>query len=89
MDRLHAERVNTYPYRSPTTRGRVGSRRERRVDVVDSGDPLHICIRLQHPRIAPPPVPVPQSHLAGGIEIHRRAMVKTLPTHRSHLHPNR
>ena len=39
MERLHAEWVNTYHYRSPTTRGRVGSRRERRVYVVDSGYP--------------------------------------------------
>ena len=77
MERLNAERANTYPYRSPTTRGRVGSRRERRVDVVDSGDPLHICIHLHHRRIAPPPVPVHQSHLVGGIETHRWAMVKT------------
>ena len=36
MERLSAERVNTYQNQSPTTRGRVGSRRERRVDVVDS-----------------------------------------------------
>ena len=82
---MHGERVNTYPYRSPTCRGRVGSRRERRLDVVDSGDPPHICIHLQHRRIAPPPVQVPQSHLVGGIETHQWAMVETLPTHRGYL----
>ena len=36
MERLTAERVNRYHDHSPTTRGRVGSRRERRVDVIDS-----------------------------------------------------
>ena len=36
MERLPAERVNTYHDQSPTTRGRVGSRRERSIDVVDS-----------------------------------------------------
>ena len=71
MERLPAERANTYHYRSPTARERVGSRREHRVDVVDSGDPPQICIRLQHRRIAPPPVPVSRSHPVGGIETHR------------------
>ena len=36
MEGLPAERVNTYQDQSPTPRGRVGSRRERRGDVVDS-----------------------------------------------------
>ena len=89
MERLHAERVNTYPYRSPTARWRVGSRRERRVDIVDSGYPPHICIRLQHRRKTPSPVSVPQSHLVGGIGTHRWAMVETLSTHRGYSHPNR
>ena len=44
MERLHAERVNTYHCGSPTTRGQVGSRCERRVDVADSGDPPHVSI---------------------------------------------
>ena len=57
MERLHAERVNTYHYRSPTTRERVGSRRERRVDVVNSGGPPH--------RITPPLAPVPRPHQVG------------------------
>ena len=60
MERLHAERVNTHHYRSPMTRGRVGGRCERRVDVVDRVGPPHIYIRLQHRRIAPPPAPVPR-----------------------------
>ena len=47
MERLHAERVNTYHYRSPTARERVDSHREHRVDVMDSGDPPQICTRLQ------------------------------------------
>ena len=89
MERLPAEWVNTYHYRSPTARGRVGSRHEHRVDVVDSGDPPHICIRLQHPRIAPSLAPVSQSHLVGGIEAHRWAMVESLPTRRGYSHPNR
>ena len=78
MQRLPAEWVNTYHYRSPTAQGRVGSRREHRVDVVDSGDPPHICTRLQHHRVAPPPVPVPQYHLVGGIKTHRWAMFESL-----------
>ena len=70
MERLYAERVNTYHYRTPTTRGRMASRRERRVDVVDSVvGPPHICIRLQHRRIAPPPPP-PPSPLDGQWLIH-------------------
>ena len=83
MERLPAERVNTYHYRCPMTRGRVGGRRERRVDVVDSGDPPHICIRLQHHRIALPLAPVSRPDQVGGIETHRWAMVETLPTHRA------
>ena len=75
MERLHAERANTYHGRSPTTLGRVGSRRDHRVDVVDSGGPPHICIRLQHRRIAPPLAPVPQPHQVGGIETHQWGMV--------------
>ena len=64
MERLPAECVNTYHYRSPT------------VWIVD----IHlICIRLQQHWIAPPPVPVPQSHLVGGIETHQWAMVESLP----------
>ena len=54
VERLHAERVNSYHYRSPTTRGRVDSRHERHVDAQHSGGPSHICIRLQHHRIALP-----------------------------------
>ena len=86
MERLHAERVNTYHYRAPTTRERVGSGREHRVDVVGSGGPFHICIRLQHRRIAPPLVPVPRPHQVEGIETHRWAMVET---HRGYSRPNR
>ena len=71
VERLPAERVNTYHDRPPTTRGRVGSHREHRVDVVDSGDPPHICIRLHHRQIAPTPVPVSRSHPVGGIETRR------------------
>ena len=71
MERLSAERANTYHYRSTTARVRVGSRREHRVNVVDSGDPSQISIRLQHRWIAAPPVPEHQSHLVGGIETHR------------------
>ena len=80
--------MNTYHCRSLGGEW-VASRRERRVDVVDSGDPSHIYIRLQHRRIAPPPVPVPRSYLVGGIETHRWAVVETLPTHRGYSHPNR
>ena len=80
VERMLAEWANTYHYQSPTARGRVGSRREHRVDVVDSGDPPQICIHLQHRRIAPPPLPVPLSHRVGGIETHRWAMVESLPT---------
>ena len=35
VERLPAERVNTYHDQSPTSRGRVGGRRQRRVDVVE------------------------------------------------------
>ena len=59
VERLPADRVNTYHDQSPTTRGRLGSRRERRVDVVDSCDPPQICIHRQHRRIVPPPPPLP------------------------------
>ena len=85
MERLPAERVNTYHYQSPTTRGRVGSHRELRVDVVDSGDPPHICIRLQHHWITLQLAPVSRPHQVGGIETHRWAMVEILPTHRGYL----
>ena len=84
MERLPAELAHTYRYRSPTTRGRVGSRRERRVDVVDSGDPPHTCIRLQHRSIAPTLAPAPRSHPVGGSETHRWAMVESLPTRRGY-----
>ena len=89
MERLAAERANTYHYRSPTARERVGTRRERRVDVVENVDPPHICIRLQRRRIARPPASVPRSHQVGGIKTNRWAMVKTLPTGRGYSHPNR
>ena len=46
MERLPTEWVNTHHCRSPTARGRVGSRGEHRVDVVDSGDPPHIYISV-------------------------------------------
>ena len=36
MERMPAEHMNTYHNQSPTIRERVGSRRERRVDVVDN-----------------------------------------------------
>ena len=80
MERLHAEPANTYHYRSPTARGRLSIRREHRVDVVDSGDPPHICMRLQHRGIASPPAPVPRPHHVGESETQRWATVEILPT---------
>ena len=80
MDRLPAVWANAYHYQSPTISEQVGSGREHRLDVVDSGDPPQICTRLKHRRIAPPTVPVPQSYPVGGIETHRWAMVESLST---------
>ena len=89
MERLHAERVNTYHYRYPTTRGRVGSRRERRVDVVDSGDPPDMYPSSASSDSSPTGASASISSGWGNRNPPRWAMVETLPTHRGYSHPNR